>query len=164
MPQVSLLRRPNRLQYLFTQHFRFNTFSCFLLVGGASFVVDLTVYLILLNWAQWDAMIARGAAFTVGLSLTWLGHRKFTFRHRKQRRTQEQILWVILIAGIAAIANLIGFQIARDWLLTVTPLAAFFTLTQSVTAEVLSLSFGVLIGLVVNWLGSNYLTFKAQPQ
>ena len=155
--------KPNQPWHIVGQ---LNTFSRFIMIGGLSFVVDLSVFLSLLNLAQWDALLARVTAFTVGLSLTWLGHRKFTFRHRKQRRAKAQMIWVFLVAVVAGMANLMGFQLMRNWLHTVFNFDAEVLSTLVITSapEVLSVSFGVLVGLIVNWIGSNYLTFKTQHQ
>ncbi|WP_144213116.1 GtrA family protein [Shewanella donghaensis] len=123
----------------------------FLLVGGCSFIVDISVFLTLSVYAEWQPMLARVCGFCVGLILTWIGNRLFTFRHRKQLNTLLQLRWVVIIAAISAGVNL----------------SSFYLITQILGKQPLfmlvSVAIGVLLGLVVNWLGSNLITYKSLP-
>ncbi|MCC4833686.1 GtrA family protein [Shewanella sp. 10N.7] len=149
---------------------KMNPLVSFLLVGGGSFIVDLSIYLSLIELAAWQPFVARTLAFMVGLGLTWFGNRKFTFRERSQLSTLKQCRWVITIAAISALANLGAFHLMRLHLLASTltledlDLVIFTSNTLTgIQVEIISFAVGVLVGLIVNWLGSNHFTFKNQP-
>lgn len=150
MPRTLMLSQPAQAMPVFNRQ-KLKTVSCFLLVGGGSFLVDLMLFLILLHLAKWPVLLARFAGFSIGLGLTWWGHRCVTFSHRKQLQTRAQMKWVVAVAIVAGMANLLSFSLIRTWLPT------------SISFEVFSVAFGVLIGLIVNGLGANYLTYRSQP-
>ncbi|RTR40622.1 GtrA family protein [Shewanella canadensis] len=120
----------------------------FLLVGGVSFLIDLSLFLYLSQQLLWPLLTARLAAFSVALTLTWLGNRLFTFSHRKKVHKGQQFAMAVILACSAASVNLTVFYLLSE-LLTPT----------GVTATIY-LALGVLSGLIVNWLGSNYLVFR----
>jgi len=120
----------------------------FLMVGGGSFVFDMLLFLYLSQQLNWPIIHARLAAFCVALTLTWLGNRLFTFSHRKKVPKGEQFVMAVILACGAASVNLSVFYLLSE-----------LSAPTGVTAPVY-LALGVLSGLVVNWLGSNYLVFR----
>ncbi len=120
----------------------------FLLVGGASFIVDILLFLYLSQVLYWPIFHARLMAFCVALLLTWMGNRLFTFSHRKRRPIGTQVLMAALLACCAASVNLSVFYLLSE-----------LREPSGLTAPVY-LALGVLSGLVVNWLGSNLLVFR----
>lgn len=120
----------------------------FLLVGGVSFLIDLSLFIYLSQQLLWPLLTARLAAFSVALTLTWLGNRLFTFSHRNKVPKGQQFAMAIILACCAASVNLTVFYLLSE-LITPTGFTATFYL-----------ALGVLSGLVVNWLGSNYLVFR----
>jgi len=118
------------------------------MVGGGSFVFDMLLFLYLSLQLNWPIMHARLAAFCVALTLTWLGNRLFTFSHRKKVPKGEQFVMAVILACGAASVNLSVFYLLSE-----------LSAPTGVTAPVY-LALGVLSGLVVNWLGSNYLVFR----
>ena len=146
MNDSTLMAYINRIKLALTQ----SSLVVFLLVGGSSFIIDMIVFVSLLTYGHWQPMLARITGFCIGLTLTWLGHRFLTFRHRKQLRTLNQLCWVISIAVLSGGVNLSSFY--------------FLTLTlgEQPLVMIMNLAIGVLLGLVINWLGSNYITYKSQ--
>ncbi|ABV35326.1 conserved hypothetical protein [Shewanella sediminis HAW-EB3] len=120
----------------------------FLMVGGVSFIVDMLLFIYLSQKLEWPILHARLIAFSVALTLTWLGNRLFTFSHRKKVAKGQQFVMAVILACSAASVNLSVF-----YLLSELSRPAGFTAT-------FYLALGVLSGLVVNWLGSNYLVFR----
>ena len=138
----------------------------FLMVGGGCFIIDLSLYLTLIEVTNLKPFIARIIAFSVALGLTWLGNRKLTFKGRQQLSTAKQFHWVLLVAMVSALTNLGGFQLMRWSLLEQALPVSQHLIPKIITpmqAETVCLATGVLFGLVVNWFGSNYVTFRAQP-
>ncbi|WP_299790753.1 GtrA family protein [uncultured Shewanella sp.] len=120
----------------------------FLMVGGGSFVVDMLLFLYLSQHLAWPMVQARVMAFFVALTLTWMGNRLFTFSDRKRRPKGEQFVMAVILACGAASVNLGVFYLLSE-----------LSRPTEVTAPIY-LASGVLSGLVVNWLGSNYLVFS----
>ncbi|RTR27243.1 GtrA family protein [Shewanella atlantica] len=120
----------------------------FLVVGGLSFVFDMLLFLYLSQQLDWSILHARLAAFCVALTLTWLGNRLFTFSHRKRLPKGEQFAMAVILACCAASVNLSVFYLLSE-----------LSTPTGITATIY-LALGVLAGLVVNWLGSNYLVFR----
>lgn len=120
----------------------------FLMVGGSSFIVDMLLFICLSQCLYWPIVYARLMAFGVALTLTWFGNRLFTFSHRTKRPKGEQFMTAIVLACMAALVNL----------------SIFYVLTELCTPTVITtpifLALGVLSGLVVNWVGSNYFVFR----
>ncbi|WP_298773607.1 GtrA family protein [uncultured Shewanella sp.] len=120
----------------------------FLLVGGSVFFIDMAIFIMLYQWEGIPAFKARLMAFFVATVLTWLGNRCFTFRHRIQLNKRSQFSIALLISCLAAGVNLGVFYFLGEFL----PATIIFA--------ILSLAMGVLAGLVVNWCGSTWITYR----
>ncbi|QBF81507.1 GtrA family protein [Shewanella maritima] len=146
--------RPRYSQFALQHKFSLfdSSFYRFVLVGGSSFIVDASLYFLLIEFVftgdTGAAQFARAIAMLVGLLLTWIGHRYYSFGKRKQLSAKAQFKWVALVAACSITVNFIGFSLMHT------------LLPQHTLASLFSLGFGVGLGLVVNWLGANYLTYR----
>ncbi|MCL1125642.1 GtrA family protein [Shewanella surugensis] len=120
----------------------------FLLVGGSVFIIDMLLFIVLYQWGNIPAFKARVMAFLVATMLTWLGNRRFTFRHRHQLNKGPQFTLSLLVSCSAAGVNLGAFYVLGLFLSTSLVFATF------------SLAVGVLAGLIVNWCGSTWVTYR----
>lgn len=120
----------------------------FLLVGGSVFIVDMLIFITLYQWEDIPAFKARLMAFLVATILTWLGNRCFTFRHRTQLNKRSQFSIALMISCCAAGVNLGVFYVLGEFL------------PGTIIFAIFSLSMGVLAGLVVNWCGSTWITYR----
>ncbi|WP_299490115.1 GtrA family protein [uncultured Shewanella sp.] len=120
----------------------------FLLVGGSVFFIDMTLFIALYQWEGLTVFQARLIAFLVATMLTWLGNRCFTFRHRSQLNKGPQFTIALVVSCFAAGVNLGVFYLLGLFL----PANIIFAAS--------SLAIGVLAGLVVNWCGSTWVTYR----
>ncbi|WP_254304114.1 GtrA family protein [Shewanella sp. VB17] len=120
----------------------------YLMVGGASFIVDVLIFILMYQYLGFPIVEARLVAFGAALTLTWLGNRLFTFSYRQQLPKRKQFITVLILACIAGLINLSVFYLLSEW----SPPTA---LTSPIY-----LALGVLSGLVINWVGANYLVFR----
>lgn len=69
----------------------------FLIVGGVSTVIELTVFNLLFLLAGWDPVLAKIAATGVALINAYLGNRFWAFRSRASRRRLSEILLFLAV-------------------------------------------------------------------
>ena len=77
----------------------------FAMVGGVGFIVDTLIFMVLFQWAGVELMMARGLAFCVAATTTWLGNRCLTFSQSTKDRAFNQWQKFMLSASISALPN-----------------------------------------------------------
>lgn len=133
---------------------QYQAFARFLIVGAGVFVVDAALFYLLFNLVGLGLMPARSLAFATAVVVSWFINRNWTFNRRQHRAKVKQLSASILVACIAAVANLSVFYLLNSLLKSL--------LTSQSLLVSLSFALGVLAGLGVNWLGANYWTFSAR--
>ncbi|NOH95214.1 GtrA family protein [Vibrio sp. 99-70-13A1] len=122
----------------------------FALVGAGGFVVDCTAFAILHYWIGLPLMWARGGAFIVAATSTWFGNRVLTFEYKGNGSWKENVKqWqkFMLSASFSAVPNLVCFKVVSELLPAFT--GAMF----------IAMAIGVLVGMVSNYLLSQYWVF-----
>ena len=103
-------------------------------VGGAATAVHVVLFGALIELLQSSAVMANLAAFGAALLLSFVGHCRWTFRHRGRRRSALGRFTVVAGVGLGLnsaiayeIADRLGWHYACAILLmvTVTPVALF---------------------------------------
>ena len=122
------------------------------LVGCTGFVVDMTVYSLLLFVAGIPPLVARGCAYWVSASWNWLMNRTFTFNDRRRSDRAPQWLKYLAMCLISFVPNWGTF-----WLLT-TNVPFFAQYTR------LALVAGVLAGMLFNFTIACRFIFNDKPE
>lgn len=123
-------------------------FSLFCVSGGLAFLVDASLTQSWVSLAGLDPWSARGLAFPVAVTCTWLFNRKFTFSPSdKVPLHREWLLYVSTqISGLSV--NLLTY-------------ALFVWISATAAAwPVLAVAVGSVTGLIVNFFGAKYVAFK----
>lgn len=122
-------------------------FALFALVGGAGFVVDAGMYLLLVQVLGANMYPARVAAWLIAATFTWRLNRTLTFRDADRRPAWRQ--WLRFLA-----ANLGGGLVNL----------AFSTLLLGPVgvAPVLAIACGSFAGLLWNFLASRKFVFVSR--
>lgn len=120
-------------------------FLKFAVVGGVGFMVDALLMLVFSSFLSLS--VARGGAFWVAATTTWLGNRYFTFQSKNPQRKAE---WgkFMLAACISFVPNWGTF-----WLIT-----QYFP--HSEYHVILLMVPGIALGMVTNFLFSQFWVFK----
>lgn len=121
----------------------------FLLVGAAVFVADAVMFYLFFELFHLQVLAARVAAFSIAVLLSWWCNRCWTFQERQQGAKTEQLFKSVAVSCTAAIANLSGFYLTTLFL------------GETWLGISLAFSVGVLVGLILNWIGANFWTFRA---
>ncbi len=126
-------------------------FLRFSLVGGSGFGVDVLVFLLISHGFGLNILVARALAFWVAASWTWFCNRRFTYQDRPTSGSPlNQWLRYLIASIIAFIPNWGTFTL----LITLFPLMA--------SQPVLAMAVGITVGLIFNFLLTNYVIFKAR--
>ncbi|EKO3836170.1 GtrA family protein, partial [Vibrio harveyi] len=112
----------------------------FAMVGGVGFIVDTLIFMVLFQWAGVELMMARGLAFCVAATTTWLGNRCLTFSQSTKDRAFNQWQKFMLSASISALPNFAVFKVTT-----------LLLGTQGTTVYI-ALVMGILAGMVSNYL------------
>lgn len=120
----------------------------FAMVGGVGFIVDTLIFMVLFQWAGVELMIARGLAFCVAATTTWLGNRCLTFSQSTKDRAFNQWQKFMLSASISALPNFAVFKVTT-----------LLLGTQGTTVYI-ALVMGILAGMVSNYLLSMHWVFQ----
>lgn len=120
----------------------------FAMVGGVGFIVDTLIFMVLFQWAGVELMMARGLAFCVAATTTWLGNRCLTFSQSTKDRAFNQWQKFMLSASISALPNFAVFKVTT-----------LLLGTQGTTVYI-ALVMGILAGMVSNYLLSMHWVFK----
>ncbi|MFA0485797.1 GtrA family protein [Vibrio sp. 10N.222.55.B11] len=122
----------------------------FAMVGAGGFVVDCAVFALLHYVIGLPLMSARIGSFIVAATTTWFGNRVLTFEFKGQGSWSEKLIqWqkFMFSASISAIPNLLCFKL-------MTELLPAFT-----GAVFIAMAVGILVGMVTNYLFSQYWVF-----
>ncbi|MGD1503177.1 GtrA family protein [Vibrio harveyi] len=120
----------------------------FAMVGGVGFIVDTLIFMVLFQWAGVELMMARGLAFCVAATTTWLGNRCLTFSQSTKDRAFNQWQKFMLSASISALPNFAVFKVTT-----------LLLGTQGTTVYI-ALVMGILAGMVSNYLLSMHWVFQ----
>ncbi|EKM31469.1 gtrA-like family protein [Vibrio harveyi] len=124
----------------------------FAMVGGVGFIVDTLIFMVLFQWAGVELMIARGLAFCVAATTTWLGNRCLTFSQSTKDRAFNQWQKFMLSASISALPNFAVFKVTT-----------LLLGTQGTTVYI-ALVMGILAGMVSNYLLSMHWVFQQSSE
>ncbi|ELY1986437.1 GtrA family protein [Vibrio harveyi] len=124
----------------------------FAMVGGVGFIVDTLIFMVLFQWAGVELMIARGLAFCVASTTTWLGNRCLTFSQSTKDRAFNQWQKFMLSASISALPNFAVFKVTT-----------LLLGTQGTTVYI-ALVMGILAGMVSNYLLSMHWVFQQSSE
>lgn len=122
----------------------------FAVVGAGGFVVDCAVFALLHYIVGFPLMTARIGSFIAAATTTWFGNRVLTFGFRGQGRWSDKMIqWqkFMFSASISAVPNLLCFKLMVE-LLPVFTGAVF-----------IAMAVGILVGMVTNYLFSQYWVF-----
>ncbi|HDM8054521.1 GtrA family protein [Vibrio harveyi] len=124
----------------------------FAMVGGVGFIVDTLIFMVLFQWAGVELMMARGLAFCVAATTTWLGNRCLTFSQSTKDRAFNQWQKFMLSASISALPNFAVFKVTT-----------LLLGTQGTTVYI-ALVMGILAGMVSNYLLSMHWVFHQSSE
>ncbi|HHP0512935.1 TPA: GtrA family protein [Vibrio harveyi] len=124
----------------------------FAMVGGVGFIVDTLIFMVLFQWAGVELMMARGLAFCVAVTTTWLGNRCLTFSQSTKDRAFNQWQKFMLSASISALPNFAVFKVTT-----------LLLGTQGTTVYI-ALVMGILAGMVSNYLLSMHWVFQQSSE
>ncbi|MGR5124337.1 GtrA family protein [Vibrio harveyi] len=124
----------------------------FAMVGGVGFIVDTLIFMVLFQWAGVELMIARGLAFCVAATTTWLGNRCLTFSESTKDRAFNQWQKFMLSASISALPNFAVFKVTT-----------LLLGTQGTTVYI-ALVMGILAGMMSNYLLSMHWVFQQSSE
>ncbi|MGR5426854.1 GtrA family protein [Vibrio sp. SCSIO 43155] len=124
----------------------------FAMVGGVGFIVDTLIFMVLFQWAGVELMMARGLAFCVAATTTWLGNRCLTFSESTKDRAFNQWQKFMLSASISALPNFAVFKVTT-----------LLLGTQGTTVYI-ALVMGILAGMVSNYLLSMHWVFQQSSE
>ncbi|WP_286262113.1 GtrA family protein [Thalassotalea atypica] len=118
-------------------------FSRFAVVGGVGFVVDASIFYILITSLILPYPVARSASFLCAMLCTWLGNRYFTFTDASRANSKHQLAKHCCCASFSFLFNYSIFQIL---LFAESPLSVAFIA-------------GILVGMVCNYYVSKKVVF-----
>lgn len=123
-------------------------FLWFCLSGGLAFLIDAGCTQAWV-WAGLDPWTARGLAFPVAVTFTWLFNRRYTFR----TPTRTQGLWREYLTYVGT--QVFGLSV------NLGSYALLVWLSDTVHAwPVIGVAVGSVAGLLVNFLGAKHLAFR----
>ena len=126
-----------------------HAFHRFLWVGLAGFVTDAGLLFLLVS-AGMDPFVARFVSFAVAVCVTWFGNRYWTFADRYDAGADASF-WAYL--GVQ------GFGIGINY---VTYAVVLMVIAPTPTHAVVAAMAGSAVALVLNFLGSSKLVFRAR--
>jgi putative flippase GtrA len=129
---------------------RMAEFARFVAAGGAGFVVDLIVLLVLARLFEIGPLLARAASFTAALTTTWLINRNWTFRQPAKGVDDMRRE----LAGYGAVALIAGSANYLVYALLV--IAEISTGPYSLVVAVVA---GVAAGALINYFGMRRFVF-----
>lgn len=122
-------------------------FLVFCLVGVFGLIVDAGALVALIEFADFNAYVARGLSIAFAVSVTWAAHRLWTFRTIGNRRFPEWMRYQLTSAFGAAV----NFGIYSALLASQDGMGPFIALLIS-----------SVCALVVNFLGARFFAFGAR--
>ncbi|MPW35611.1 GtrA family protein [Vibrio sp. B1Z05] len=125
---------------------RNHRFVRFAKVGAVGFIVDISVFSLLLYWLGLPTMLARVLSFVVAATTTWLGNRVYTFKSSAQHFAQWKRFFIS--ACLSMLPNLLVFK------------GILLCLGENYVTHALAFVCGVGAGLIGNYLLSSRWVFK----
>lgn len=122
----------------------------FSMVGGAGFIVDSAVLLVLTEWLGLGPFIGRIPSFLAAATATWWLNRSWTFQQSSQKPMPLQWLQYLFAMKAGAAINLLVYSVA----LTVSDTIYSF--------PVLGVAIGSVAGLAINYSLAARLVFKEE--
>ncbi len=122
----------------------------FAVVGVGGFVVDCAVFALLHYIVGLPLMTARISSFIAAATTTWFGNRVLTFGFKGQGRWSDKLIqWqkFMFSASISAVPNLLCFKLMVE------------LLPEFTGAVFIAMAVGILVGMVSNYLFSQYWVF-----
>lgn len=116
--------------------------SKFGLVGGICFLIDLTIFNLLLH-AGFDSRVAKTISMTIATTLAFLGNRFWTWRNARHSHVARQYTLFFVINGVGLGISLACLTISHDLLGDIWP--AFRTpLADNISGQLVGTAFGTL--------------------
>ncbi len=123
-------------------------FSKFFLTGGLGFLVDASVFLILIHPLSISVYVARVLSFLVAVSITWYLNRTFTFVDRSDRNKAK-----------SEYSRYFGVQVAGATLNYGIFVVSLTVLSGLRGAPLIALTIGSAVAMLFNYLGAHYVAF-----
>ena len=115
----------------------------FCVVGVSGYVVNLAVYAVLLNWADWHYRLAATGSFLVAVTNNYTWNRVWTFRHQRGHMGYQGLRFLIVSLVVYA-ANL-----------------ALLTLfVEAGLGKIVSQAIAVVLVTPLNFLGNKLWSFR----
>ena len=124
-------------------------FLAFMVVGTVGFVVDAGIVWALATYAGINAVVAQLLAFTVAVTVTWLGNRSWTFGP-SVRRLSVAREWSLYVS-----ANMLGWLVNNG-----VYVALVVTIPLMAHQPVWAVAAGSLAGLFLNYTASRRVVFR----
>lgn len=122
----------------------------FALVGGAGFIVDTTILILLYDFIGFGLLLARTIAFVVAATSNWILNRQFTFNRDRHSGTKStQWLRFVSSAMISALPNLGIFYLIM------------LLLPESLPNIIFAMSCGILAGYYCNYRLAKSWVFRS---
>ncbi|MCK6264645.1 GtrA family protein [Vibrio sp. ZSDE26] len=122
----------------------------FALVGSIGFIADASLFSTALYVCDLDVLLSRVIAFFGAACVTWLGNRWYTFAHSGNVSKFHQWAKFMISASISAIPNFIAFKLVIS------------TLGENTMTVYIALAFGVLVGMLSNFILSSRWVFRSK--
>lgn len=123
----------------------FRHWGGFLLAGGAAFLVDSAVLMLLTRWVGMPTLGARLAGIALAMVTSWLINRTMTFPVRAAPTVAE----FLRFAGVAISAAALNYAIF-----------AVLILTVPIMHPVLAVAIAALFAMVLSYVGMKFSVFR----
>src|SRR6266571_1654823 len=117
----------------------------FCVVGASGYVVNLGVYALLLNWANFHYALAATGSFLVAVTNNYVWNRLWTFRHQRGHVAYQGLRFLIVSVAVygANLALLVG-------------------LVDAGLGKIVSQAIAVVLVTPLNFLGNKLWSFRRQ--
>jgi putative flippase GtrA len=126
----------------------------FLAVGGAGYVVDVTVFNVLRSiapWSTFDPSVARTLAVLFAMCVTYIGNRTVTWRDRPSRDRRREVFLFVMF-------NVIGFGFS---IVTLTISHDVLGLTSRLDDNLSANVVGLALGTAFRFVTYKYIVFRS---
>lgn len=111
----------------------------FLLIGGAGYVTDVTVFNVLrLGLLSEKPLTAKVISTVLATLVTYAGNRHWTFRHRERSGFAREYVLFFLLNGIGMLITVATLAVSHYWLGFTSPLA------DNIAGNVIGIALGTL--------------------
>jgi putative flippase GtrA len=133
----------------------------FALVGGTTWVIDTTVFLVLKTWVLSEKpLTAKVIAVLVATIVSYVLNREWSFRTRGGRERHHEAALFFIISGIGVAVYTAPLAISRYVLHLAEPAVSLFT--QEIADFVSGQILGVLAGMAFRWWAFRRFVFPHQ--